>query len=72
MSNDQQNKPKRVVLSLDTTYPIEGEINALIRALPPGERARIIRSMVLIGYNRIRHRTQQDGKGKDDDESGTL
>ncbi len=67
-------RQKRYPLLLDTEYPPEKQVLGAINSVPEGERAGVLRVLILLGHEEIEKQRQQeptaegqvrDGAGKD-------
>jgi hypothetical protein len=67
-------RQKRYPLLLDTEYPPEKQVLGAINSVPKGERAGVLRVLILLGHDEIEKQRQQeptaegrvrDGAGKD-------
>jgi len=58
-------KPLRSSVILDSRYPVERDVMALLKAVPAsGERTTFLRSLVLIGYNDLRKDREQKNRDR--------
>lgn len=67
-------KQKRYPLLLDTEYPPQREVLGAVNSVPEGERAGVIRVLILLGHTEVERQYQKEehtaeghanGAGKD-------
>ncbi|CEE63373.1 MULTISPECIES: hypothetical protein [Xanthomonas] len=58
-------KAKRNILFLDSRFPVEREVCSILEAAPKGERAALLRAMILIGHSELKeHSPKPNGTGE--------
>lgn len=57
-------RQKRYPLLLDTEYPPERQILGSIHSVPEGERAGVLRVLILLGHGEIEKRQHQEARAE--------
>lgn len=58
-------KAKRSILFLDPRFPVEREVCSILEAAPKGERAALLRALILIGHRELKENSPKpNGAGE--------